>query len=468
MRRGSEDREPSGDGLRMPPNSIEAEEGLLAACLLEDGGEVIDECLSARVDESCFFREAHRTIFATLSAMRREEEPIDEVLLFERLRRDGKDGEVGGIEAIYALQERVETGLHARYFARIVIDKALLRRLIRGCRETLEAAYGQSEDPRVLAGKTEALCREIAEERDITAKGVRSADDVGGEELEKIIRRVNDPESVHENVCPTHLSDLNGMFDFGGFSPGEMIVVAARPSVGKSSLGANFAEFAAADRGIGTLYFNHEMVSGQTFTRILASRSRVGAKSLRKGELSSTEQQSVARAAKEIRSSPLFLDDRSSNTIVDIRTESIKKARELDRMGKRLGLIVIDYLQLIRAFDPRVPRIEQVGQISRGVKSLAKELLCPVVILSQLNRESVRQGRKPTMADLREAGDIEQDADVVMLLHRRTDTENEADQGVNPDVDHIEIIIDKQRDGATGVVDTTFVKRYTRFENFAR
>jgi len=456
--------------IRVQPHSIEAEEGLLAACLLPDGDQIIDECMQAKMNEESFYKTAHQIIFRELCQMRIEEEPIDEILLLQRLNKSGDAEEIGGVETIYGIQDRIETPAHARYFAKIVIEKHLSRQLIRSCRKTIESCYEQSDDPWSLAAQGEEYFRKVAEHENLQVGGVQSAADIAAVEVEKLHRRIQNPEAEEEGIVPTHLSDLNAMFDFGGPGPGDMVVLGARPSIGKSSLGANLAQFAAVDKGIPTMYFNLEMLSGQTFNRMLASRARINSKSLRRGEIRSGEQKNLATCIKEISAAPLYLDDRSSNTILDIRTEAIKTDRKLRRNGYKdgLGMIVIDYLQIVRAIDPRLPRIEQVGQISRGVKALAKELRIPVWILSQLNRESVKNGTKPNMSHLREAGDIEQDADIIILMHRLLDGENQADESINPDIDHIKLLIEKQRDGATGEIDTSFVKRYTRFENFAR
>lgn len=457
------------DQLRVPPRNIEAEEGLLACCLLPDGGSgVVTELIGMKITPEYFFKTAHGEIFKALTELVKAEEPVDEIVLYDYIQRHGIEEETGGLAQIYHIQGRIDTAAHTKYYAKIVSENYLLRRLIRVSREITENAYKRAEDPFVLAGKSEDLFRKISESEQIGSEGVKSAEEVGRVEVAKMLARMKNPELLHENVVRTHLRDLNGMFDFEGFSPGEMIVLAARPSVGKSSLAANFADFASVDGQNGVLYFNLEMLSGQTFNRIVAGRSRIRAKDIRRGEVRPADQKFLKDAIDQVMAAPLYLDDRSSNTIMDIRNEALKKARELRRKGKRLNLIVIDYLQLVRPIDPKMPRIQQVGEISRGVKALAKELEVPVLILSQLNRESAKTGGKPTMAQLREAGDIEQDADVIILMHRMSDTENEADESINPDIDHIKLLIEKQRDGAVGEVDTTFIKKYTRFENFAR
>jgi replicative DNA helicase len=271
--------------------------------------------------------------------------------------------------------------------------------------------------------------------------------------------------------------DLDGMTY--GFHPGQMIVLAARPSVGKTSLAMNFAEHAMIPDGgrkpAGVLVFSLEMTAADLAMRLICSRARVDMKRIRDRVVSGQDQREIAQSVKELEQAPLWIDDASNSTILDVRA----KARRVDTKH-RLGLIVIDYLQLIRGADPRVPREQQIADISRGVKGMAKELEVPVVVLSQLNRDSEKENRDPRLSDLRESGSIEdlresgsieQDADVVMILHRpkaRDDGEGVQESGMPGDVEHIKLIIAKQRNGPIGDIDLTFVRRYTRYENFHR
>jgi replicative DNA helicase len=255
-----------------------------------------------------------------------------------------------------------------------------------------------------------------------------------------------------------------------GFHPGQMIVLAARPSVGKTSLAMNFAEHAMLPAGgrksAGVLVFSLEMTAEDLAMRLICSRSRVDMKRIRDRVVSKQDMADIVTTTKELKQSPLWIDDNSSSTILDIRA----KARRLHTKNK-LGLVVVDYLQLIRGSDPRVPREQQIADMSRGMKGMAKELGVPVVVLSQLNRESEKENRDPRISDLRESGSIEQDADVVLLLHRpkkRDDDEAVQDGAMASDVEHIKLIIAKQRNGPIGDVDLTFVRRYTRYENFHR
>ena len=258
--------------------------------------------------------------------------------------------------------------------------------------------------------------------------------------------------------------DLDGLTY--GFHAGEMVVLAARPSVGKTSLAMNFAENAILPIGsrkpVGVLVFSLEMTATQLATRLMCGRARVDFKRIRDKVASKQDTSDLVQAAMELKKAPLFIDDASNSSILDIRA----KARRIHSKDP-LGLIIIDYLQLIRGTDARVQREQQIAEISRGVKGMAKELDIPVVVLSQLNRDSERENRSPRLSDLRESGSIEQDADVVMMLHRPKKREDEDGDGSNfGDVEHIKLILAKQRNGPVGEIDLAFVRRYTRYENF--
>ena len=448
----------------MPPHNIEAEEGLLAACLIDGGLEVITLCIESHIHPECFFKEAHATIFQSLLDLYELGEPIDEIVLFDHLQRKGVHDEVGGLPAIYQIQGRIETPAHAKYYANIVHEKYLLRRLIRTSREATEACYQQQEDISVFIDKIESEIHNISSGRVTkTATPIKESLDDAVSNIHALLNGRDEADGVLSGF-----RDLDGMTY--GFHPGQMIVLAARPSVGKTSLAMNFAEHAILPDGgrkaSGVLVFSLEMTAADLSMRLICSRARVDMKRIRDRVISKQDSAEIANTVKELKSTPLWIDDVADSTILDIRA----KARRIDAKH-RLGLIVIDYLQLIRGTDSRAPREQQIADISRGVKGLAKELNVPVVVLSQLNRESEKDNRDPRLSDLRESGSIEQDADVVFLLNRpkkRDDDESVGEGGLPGDVEHIKLIIAKQRNGPVGDIDLTFVRRYTRYENFAR
>lgn len=453
------------DEIRVQPHNVEAEEGLLAACLIDGGREILTECIEAKLTPDYFFKTSHQELFRALLALYETGDPIDEILLLDYLRKNGMEEEVGGIAAIYAIQNRIETPAHARFFTRIVHEKYLLRRLIRTSRETIEACYEQQEDMSSFIEKIEQDIFDISSGR-VTegATPIREAVDGAVSNIQALLSGKNDISGVLSGF-----RDLDGMTY--GFHAGQMIVLAARPSVGKTSLAMNFAEHAmlpAEGRSpSGVLVFSLEMTSEDLAMRLICCRSRVDMKRIRDRVASKGDMEDIVTTAKELKSSPLWIDDNASSTILDIRA----KARRLHTKSP-LGLVVVDYLQLIRGADPRMPREQQIADISRGMKGMAKELGIPVVVLSQLNRESEKENRDPRISDLRESGSIEQDADVVLLLHRpkkRDDDDEGVQEGGMPAAEeHIKLIIAKQRNGPIGEIDLTFVRRYTRYENFHR
>lgn len=459
-RRGSDN---DHDSIRVQPHSIESEEGLLAACLIDGGREILTECIEAKIAPEFFYKTSHQEIYRALIALYETGDPVDEILLLEYLRKNGLEEEVGGISAIYAIQNRIETPAHARYFAKIVHEKYLLRRLIRTSREAIEACYEQQEDMSAFIEKIEQDIFEISRDR-VTdaAKPIRESLDAAVSDIHALLNGKDEADGVMSGF-----RDLDGMTY--GFHPGQMIVLAARPSVGKTSLAMNFAEHAILPDGgrkpSGVLVFSLEMTASQLAMRLICSRARVDMKRIRDRVISKQDSADIANSVKELRAAPLWIDDGSSSTILDLRA----KARRLHTKNP-LGLVIVDYLQLIRGTDNRVQREQQIADISRGMKGMAKELNVPVVVLSQLNRESEKENRDPRLSDLRESGSIEQDADVVFLLHRpKKRDDDEIQDGAMPgDVEHIKLIIAKQRNGPVGDIDLTFVRRYTRYENFHR
>ena len=470
MRRGGRGMAPGrqaaeGDvSLRVQPHNTEAEEGLLAACLIDGGREVLTDCVESKMHPEYFYKASHQEIFRALIELYGSGEPIDEILLLDYLRKKGLEEEVGGISAIYAIQDRIETPAHARYFAKIVHEKYLLRRLIRTSREAMEACYEQQEDISHFIEKIEQDIHMISTGRVTeSAIPIKESLKLASSNINALLNGKDEVDGVL-----TGFRDLDGMTY--GFHPGQMVVLAARPSVGKTSLAMNFAEHAALPDGghkkSGVLVFSLEMTAADLAMRLICSRARVDMKRIRDRVVSKQDSSDMAEAINELNEAPLWIDDSSSSSILDLRA----KARRVDTKN-RLGLIVIDYLQLVRGTDPRVPREQQIAEISRGVKGMAKELGVPVVVLSQLNRESERENRDPRLSDLRESGSIEQDADVVMILHRpkRRDDDDGIHEGTSPgDTEAIKLIIAKQRNGPIGEVDLTFVRRYTRYENFKR
>lgn len=460
----------------VPPHNLDAEAGLIAACIL-DGTEMMSMVLESRLRPDSFYKPAHQIIFQILCDLYSAGSHIDEIVVGDRLESRNVESMasvlpwlkqqpdkqrsllelVGGFPALNQLTLRIETSAHARYWMEIVREKWLLRRLIATTRNILDEAYSNQDQLSHFLEHVEQEIFSINEDR-ITdsATTIASAVDTASNMISKIL------SGGSEHGVLTGLKDLDGMTF--GLHPGEMIVLAARPSMGKTSLAMNIAENAALPRqgnGARTLVFSLEMGADQLAMRMLCGRAKVNMKRVRDRMISKDQMRQLAEAAKELKHAPIVIDDSSNLTILELRA----KARRI-HARQPLNMIMIDYLQLISGTDNRVPREQQISEISRGIKAMAKELSVPVLVLSQLNRSSEKENRRPRASDLRESGSIEQDADVVLLLASPEKSDD------NPSVPQAarerDLIIAKQRNGPTGDVQLTFIPEFTRFENYTR
>ena len=443
---------------RTLPHSLDAEKGLLAACLI-DPAEVISRCMAQKLPNEAFYSLAHRTIYATCVEVFEEKSILDAKILVEELNTRGQLAEVGGPVYVVELATQIETTAHANYFLDVVREKYLLRRLIHTATKTVKNCF----EPQ-LDGGLENFIDDI--EKEIFA----ISDDRVADTSQPIKKSVDDAVKLVQKLIAGRgeLAGLSsGFVDLDkmtfGFHAQEMIILAARPSMGKTSLAMNIAEAVALPtkpgvEGSGVLIFSLEMSAEQLAMRLLTSRARVSSQRLREGFVNKEEQQALAQAAKELKNARMWIDDSGQLTINQLRA----KARRIWSRNDKMGLIVIDYLQLLSGTDPKIQREQQISEISRGLKSLAKELNVPVIVLSQLNRESEKEKRQPKLSDLRESGSIEQDADVVLLLARPKDTGDDFSVAA----DTADLIIAKQRNGPVGDLKLTFRKEYTRFENY--
>jgi replicative DNA helicase len=449
---------PAAPAGRSAPHSIEAEECLLSCCLL-DGGDTLARCIEDKLQAAAFFVPANRTVFARLCELYEKRLPLDLQVLGEELKTSGQLDEIGGYPYLVHLTSRIPTTAHAGYFIEKVRELHLLRELIRTATGAVEQCYGFQGGIEQLIDSiehdlfqiTQHVISDSAKEMKVTIKEANAV-------IAKMLMRSGELTGVASGF--TDLDKLTF-----GFQKQEMIVLAARPSIGKTSLALNFAEHAALplhpDRvpPVPALVFSLEMSSSQLALRMLCSRARVPMQRLREGFASNEDKDKLGQAARELEKAPLFIDDSGKLTIMELRA----KARRLHGRQK-LGLIVVDYLQLISPADGNVPREQQVAEASRGLKALAKELDLPVVVLSQLNRSSEKDQRMTRLSDLRESGSIEQDADVVLMLARP----KEADEKFQVAADQAELIIAKQRNGPVGELKLTFLRDITRFENFTQ
>lgn len=444
---------------RVPPHSLECEQALLACCIFEGGQESVTACIEAKIEALSFYKPAHQTIFQVFLELYQEGVPIDDIILCDRLKSKGTLDAIGGYSYINDITNRIQTPVHLPHYLVRVRDLALIRRLIRTSTQTIEQAYADQDNIEQFLENVEQEIFKISEGRiSETAKPLKdSIDGACG-----LVKQMIENRGALTGIS-TGFADLDKMTS--GLHPQEMIVIAARPSMGKTSIALNIAEAAimANDRGktpVPTLLFSLEMSAEQLAMRLLCSYGRVDMQKLRDGFLDKEAEGDLARSAKVLRNAPLWIDDSGHITILEMRA----KARRLHSQ-KGLGLVIIDYLQLVSVTDSRVPREQQISEISRGIKAMAKELNIPVIVAAQLNRESEKEKRQPRLSDLRESGAIEQDADLVLLISRKKDFDQQQDDAMN--VVPRDLIVAKQRNGSTGSIPLAYNKRLTRFENYS-
>lgn len=447
---------PSPVGREMPA-SLQAEAGILACCIL-DGADTIARCHEQKLVAEAFYSPAHRAIFEALIALYDRKSAIGTILLMEELNNRGELENIGGPAFIESIANSIQTTAHAGHFIEIVREKYLLRRLIRTATGAVERCYNYAQEGlENFIQDIEQEIFKISEDR-YTDSARPIGESVTG--AVKIIQKLLERGGELSGLS-TGFKDLDTLTF--GLHPQEMIVLAARPSMGKTSLAMNMAEAVCMPKkgkqfAQPVLVFSLEMSSEQLAMRLLCSRAKVSSERLRGGFANREEQERLAQAAVELKTAPLWIDDSGQINIHELRA----KARRLHTRHK-LGLIVIDYLQLITGTDPKIQREQQIAEISRGIKATAKELHVPVIVLSQLNRESEKEKRQPRLSDLRESGSIEQDADLVLLLARPKDAKDDFSVAT----DHADLIVAKQRNGPVGEVRLTFLREITRFENYA-
>ncbi len=449
---------PSGDtpatSGRCLPQSREAEENLIACCLL-DGSDSISKCMEKRLSPEAFYIPANRTVFKTIIDIYRKRPPVAIEVVTEELAKSGELEEIGGVPFLVGISSRIPTTAQVDYFIDRVRELHILRNLIGVGTSAVQQCHDFIGGLEELVDKIEKEIFEVTQDRvSDAAKTMEKTAKDAWVFIDKMMHHKGEITGVSSGF-----KDLDAMTY--GFQKADMIVLAARPSMGKTSLALNMAEFAAMPRRgepAATLIFSLEMSAAQLGMRMLCSRGRVNIKKLREGFLKpgGRDYKDLVTAADELAQAPLFIDDSSQLTIMELRA----KSRRL-HARQPLGFVVVDYLQLLSATDPRMPREQQVAEISRGLKALAKELDVPVLVLSQLNRGAERENRAPKLSDLRESGSIEQDADVVLMLARPRD----ADEKFQVAADSAELIVAKQRNGPVGELKLTFLRDITRFEN---
>jgi replicative DNA helicase len=442
---------------RTPPFSAECEQALLAGCIIDGGQNSITSCIQEKITPDSFYLPAHSLIYNALLELYSANVATNELIVAEKLAARGELEKVGGHEYINAIAGRIDTPAHLKYYIERIKDLDLIRKIIAAATISIENAYAGVDDVRQFLDNVEKSILAIS--------GNRISDTIFH------IKKLIDGAVNLINHMDKHRGEVTGVASgfidldrlTSGFHPGEMIVVAARPSMGKTSFALNIAENAAISKtsSVPTLFFSLEMSAEQLAMRMLCSRSGVDMTKLRNGFAPRSELTNVSTTASELKTIPLWIDESTGMSVTEMRA----KARRMCNKHK-LGLIIIDYLQLLVSRDPKAPREQQISEISRGIKDMARELSLPVIVLSQLNREAEKEKRQPRLSDLRESGAIEQDADIVLMLSKQKDSND--DQEVLLDIVPRDLIIAKQRNGPVGVVRLAFRKSLTRFENYAK
>jgi replicative DNA helicase len=443
---------------RMPPHSIESEQSVLGGLLIDADAH---DKLGGSIEEGDFYRADHRIIFRHIIMLVKAGKPVDVLTVAEYLDLHGALDKAGGLPYLGSLAQAIPSTANIHFYAAVVREKSIMRKVIQISQEMADSAYNPS-------GKSS---KEVLDDAENKVFKIAEADSLGKQEfihvsplLAKVIERVDQLYSQDNQKditgLPTGFIDLDKQTS--GLQPGELIIIAARPSMGKTAFAVNIAENVALDTGLPVAIFSMEMGGEQLAMRMIGSVGRINQQDLRCGKMRDEDWSKITVALGKLHAAPIFIDETPGLNVMDIRT----RARRIYRENAGLGLIVIDYLQLMGSTERRQNdnRATEVAEITRALKSLARELRVPIITLSQLNRSlEKRDDKRPMMSDLRESGAIEQDADLILFIHREEYyTKDAMDKG------KAEIIIGKHRNGPTGTIQMTFQGEYTRFENRAR
>ena len=438
------------DEVRTPPHSVEAEQAVL-------GGLMIDanawDAVADIVVASDFYRRDHRLIFEAIAEVAEIRGSCDVVTISEHLERKGRLEEVGGLHYLGSIARDTPSAANVRAYSEIIRERSVLRQLVAAGGEIAAAATdSRGRSATELVDEAERRVFEIAERGSRGRSGFRAVRDILPQTIDRLDTLHQSPGEIRG--VPTGFTLLDRKT--AGLQPGDLVVIAGRPSMGKSTLAVNIAESAAIAKGVAAGIFTMEMSAEQMTLRMISSLGRVNASHLRSGNFSDEDWSRIQGAMSQLSSAPIYLDESPALTPTELRARARRLKRERD-----LGLIIVDYLQLMQVPGTKENRATEISEISRSLKALAKELSVPVIAISQLNRAvEQRTDKKPVMSDLRESGAIEQDADLILLIYREEAyDQNTTRRGI------ADIIIAKQRNGPTGEVQLTFLGEYTRFEN---
>lgn len=433
---------------KVPPHDLDAEQATLGALLLDwDAvGTVI-----ALLRPERFYDPKNQKIFDAILSLYNDGTRGDLLTLQDKLRQTGQLEAAGGVAYISSLTDTVPTSANVEYYAQIVFDNYIRRELIKVSGEIVQEAHDDTIDSRAALEEAQKRIFELTDSKQ--THGVKTMHDEIPRALSIIQKLVKDKSDL--NGIPSGLVDLDLMTS--GFHPSELIIVGARPSIGKTALAMSMAQFTAIEKKIPTAFFSLEMSDTQLMMRLLAQESRLSSQNIRTGRLNMANLQQLQDAAGRIYDAPLYIVDTPNMKLLDLRAMARRFKLQYD-----VQIIFIDYITLIQSENTLIPRHEQIAEISRSLKSLARELEVPVVVLSQVKRDA--EQRAPTLADLRESGSIEQDADVIMFLHREREQNKD---GKSPDAIDTQLILAKQRNGPIGTVDLVYLPTFTKFENKA-
>jgi len=447
--------DPQFSAVRTPPNSVEAEQSVLGGLLLDNSAW--DRIADRLVGED-FYRHDHRLIFQHISRLIEQSRPADAITVYEALQTSGKAADAGGLVYLNSLAQNTPSAANIRRYAEIVRERAVLRRLISVGEEVASSALNpQGREAKQILDEAETKVFQIAEQGARDRGGFQKLEPLLTKVVERIQELFDRGATSDVTGVPSGFSDLDSKT--AGFQEGDLIIIAGRPSMGKTALALNIGQHVAIDMGMPVAVFSMEMGAEQLAMRLLGSVGRIDAQRLRTGRLTDDDWPKLSEAIERMHAAPLHIDETPALSSLDLRA----RARRLAREYGKLGLIVVDYLQLMSANSSGENRATEISEISRSLKGLAKELKVPVIALSQLNRTvEQRQDKRPVMSDLRESGAIEQDADVILFIYR-----DEVYNPESPDKGIAEIIIGKQRNGPIGRIQLRFGGEHTRFDNLA-
>lgn len=436
---------------RVPPHDLQAEESLLGAMLLSS---VAIGVATERLSPEDFYKPAHAHIYDAVCRLNGSGEPADVVTVAAELGRVGLLDQSGGPAALFRLQGATPATTNAARYTRIIEDHAVLRRLIGVAGDIAELGYGRPDDVTKAVDSAESMVFEVAQRR--VTDSMATLADMTDEFLNELEARAEAGDKI--TGVPTGFTDLDDLLL--GLQPGALYILGARPSAGKTALALGIADHVAVHCHRPTVVFSLEMSHGEVMQRLMCTEGRVDSKRIRTGQLTEKDWGSIAQATGRLADAPMVVDDNPNATVMEMRS----KARRMQAKHGQLGLIVVDYIQLMGGRGSAENRQVAVSEISRGLKVLARELECPILALSQLSRSlEMRSDKRPMLSDLRESGSIEQDSDVVMFIYR-----DEMYHDESPDRGMAEVIVAKHRNGPTGVVKLAFLGHYTKFANLAR